>query len=67
MAERTSGVGNIPPTYPVRPVDPARRDRPSGDRRREKPERPTEEAEDDTALETPPDGGVKKNRIDEYI
>lgn len=59
MSDIISGINNVTPTYPVKPVQPANRDRKSGKRN---PDR------------SPPDTGIKddddddqKPQIDEYV
>jgi len=65
VANRFTGIGSVGPTYPVKPVSPPVRERPSGDRRKEPGQRPKDEEEEGTG-ETDSDR-PKKGRIDEYI
>lgn len=64
MGDRFTGIGSVGPSYPVKPVSPPVRERPSGDRRKEPGQRPKDEDEgnEETDSERP-----KKGRIDEYI
>ena len=57
MADNISGIKNITPSYPVKPVQPSPRDRESGKRRKE-PVHPEVPEDDDT---------TDKPVIDEYI
>ena len=56
MSDNISGIKNIKPSYPVKPVTPSQRDRESGKRKKDPP---------------PPDRGTDddddKPAIDEYI
>jgi len=58
VSEPISGVNNVTPTYPVKPVQPSNRDRKSGKRNQDR---------------SPPDTGAKdddddqKSQIDEYV
>ena len=65
MTDRFTGIGNVSPTYPIKPVEPAGKDRPSGERQK-KPPKPA--AESDTRDDEQPMPPVrKKGSIDEYI
>lgn len=65
MADRFSGIGTIRPTYPVKPVEPSGKDRPSGERKK-KPPAPAGTGEDDD--KTREDRSKpRKGQIDEYI
>ena len=57
MSDPISGIKNVNPTYPVKPVQPAERDRESGKRKKDAP-RP--ESTDNESTEDKP-------VIDEYI
>ena len=64
MSDKFTGIGNIRPTYPIKPVEPSGKDRPSGERRRKRPERPPEQEGNDDEATVP---ARKKGTIDEYI
>lgn len=64
MADRFSGIGNIRPSYPIKPVEPAGKDRPSGERRKKPLKRP---AGDDKEDEPGTPKQRKQGNIDEYI
>lgn len=65
MADRFTGIDNVRPTYPIKPVEPSGKDRPSGERRK-KPSKPA--AEPDTSDDEAQAPVVrKKGSIDEYI
>jgi len=64
-----AGIGGVSPSYPVRPVDPSNKDRPSSGERRRKPAKPpgsNEEADNGNPGERPP-AGHSEGKIDEYI
>ncbi len=65
MSDRFSGIGNIPPAYPIKPVEPSGKDRPSGERKRKPPKRQEIPAEDNGKNEKPRDDST--HQIDEYI
>ncbi len=74
MADRFSGIGNIPPAYPVKPVEPSGKDRPSGERKRKPPQRrkpsPDEDDSSDNTYDKSRDrtsGESTTRKIDEYI
>ena len=65
MTDRFTGIGNVRPTYPIKPVEPSGKDRPSGERRK-KPPKPA--AESDSGNDEAQSPVVKKKgSIDEYI
>ena len=64
-----SGVGGVTPSYPVRPVDPSNKDRPSSGERHRKPSGPGG-ADDDEDVRKPvrrPSQDNDHGTIDEYI
>lgn len=63
MTDFVSGIKQISPTYPVKPVQPVHKDRET-DRRR-KPNYETPEKDDDR--ETEPQDGEHKPTIDEHV
>lgn len=65
MNDRFRGIDRIGPSYPVKPVDPSAKDRPSGERQR-KPEKrpPTKDGQDEN--DRPPEK-PRRGTIDEYI
>jgi hypothetical protein len=65
MTDRFSGIGNVRPTYPIKPVEPAGKDRPSGERRKKPPENPADADRNDDESREPV--VRKKGNIDEYI
>lgn len=69
MSDRFSGIGNIPPAYPIKPVEPSGKDRPSGERKRKPPkrqEKPSDESSNDSSSNEKPQGETT-HKIDEYI
>ncbi|MDX1482118.1 MAG: hypothetical protein R3315_10595 [Woeseiaceae bacterium] len=66
MADQFSGIGNVGPTYPVKPVERPGKDRPSGERKKKPPSRP--ETEDDDGSKKREDRDRPRDgQIDEYI
>ena len=65
MSDRFSGIGNIPPAYPIKPVEPSGKDRPSGERKRKPPKRQEKPSDDSSSNEKPQ--GESTHKIDEYI
>ena len=66
MSDRFSGIGNnIPPAYPIKPVEPSGKDRPSGERKRKPPKRQETPADESGTNEQPK--GESTHKIDEYI
>ena len=61
MQETISGIYRIPPTYPVKPVQPANKDRETDDRKKRKDEAP--EHKDDPLDRTDDHGPT----IDEHV
>lgn len=59
VADFVSGIKNIGPAYPVRPVVPAQKDRKTGQRRNERQEPEEDDAEKDD--------GNPKPTIDEHV
>ena len=57
MSDGISGVKNIRPSYPVKPVQPSEKDRESGKRRKDSPQKEPVETDDNS----------DKPKIDEYI
>lgn len=66
MADRFSGIGNIRPAYPVKPVEPSGKDRPSGERKR-KPGQPRKKPAEETGNNEPSGNDSTTHQIDEYI
>ncbi len=66
MSDRFSGIGNIPPAYPIKPVEPSGKDRPSGERKRKPPKRQEEKPTNDKSSNDKPQGD-SNHKIDEYI
>lgn len=65
MADSFRGIGHIGPAYPVKPVEPAGKDRPSGEKRRKPAERPHDETNEPESDEQ--QKGGRGGKIDEYI
>ena len=57
MSDPLSGIRNVTPTYPVKPVQPINKDRKSGQRHSDRPTPDKSKSDDD---ENPP-------QIDEYV
>ena len=66
MADRFSGIGNIPPPYPIKPVEPTGKDRPSGERKRKPPQRRKPPDDDSETTDQKQDESTTR-KIDEYI
>jgi len=64
MAGQITGIKNVPPTYPVKPVQPGAKDRKSGQRKKPLPQREDELNDDDKD-----DNGRSDDHpsIDEYV
>lgn len=60
MADYISGIKHITPAYPVKPVQPAQKDRQTDRRKKPKYERPGKGDSDD-------DHGERKPTIDEHV
>ena len=60
MSDGISGVKNINPGYPVKPVTPSQRDRESGKRKKDPPK-------PDINTDTDADDDTDKPVIDEYV
>ena len=58
MADYFSGIKQIGPSYPVKPVQPAQKDREPGSRRKKRPRPETEKRDDDDD---------QKPHIDEHV
>lgn len=64
MSDPISGVKNVPPTYPVKPVQPGSKDRKSGERKKER-SRPDAESERGGDKDSGESGD--RPTIDEYV
>ena len=76
MADFISGIKTVPPTYPVRPVQPGEKDRESGKRKKDRPapEKRDESSNDnskdpttDPSTDPRDPSGDEPNAIDEYV
>jgi len=63
MADFISGIRNITPAYPVKPVQPAHKDRETG--RRKKPKDERHDANDEEKHDD--EDGERKPTIDEHV
>ena len=62
MSDFITGIKNVPPTFPVKPVQPGSKDRKSGERQKERPKPETgsePESDDDRPGDSP--------TVDEYV
>ena len=70
MADFISGIKNVPPTYPIRPVQPGSKDRKSDKRKKDQP-RPDEphdqRDDDDRSGDHGVDDSDRPPAIDEYV
>ena len=57
MADFVGGIKHIGPSYPVKPVQPAQKDREAGNRRKKRPGPDTEKQDDDD----------QEQHIDEHV
>ena len=64
MSDQISGIKNVPPTYPVKPVRAGVKDRKSGQRKKPIPQPEDELSDDDKDDHGRPDGHPS---IDEYV
>jgi len=64
MSDRFTGIGSVRPSYPVKPVEPSGRDRPSGDRQKKPADKPEDSGEADEGNDSQ---RPKQGTIDEYI
>lgn len=63
MADYISGIKHIPPTYPVKPVQPASKDRETDRRKKPRDER----HDQDETEQQGGDGDERKPTIDEHV